>query len=91
MIRERDRALHEKDRVTGGNREEMEKLKRELRMALDKADGLERSKGNELSTMLSKYNREMADLEEALRVCTTPIHSLQAWLNTCVEKEQGAR
>ncbi|RDL31513.1 putative cytoskeleton assembly control protein SLA2 [Venustampulla echinocandica] len=67
MIRERDRALHDKDRLTGGNKEEMEKLKRELRMALDRADNLERSKGNELSSMLSKYNREMADLEEALR------------------------
>lgn len=67
MIRERDRALHEKDRLKGGNKDEVEKLKRELRMAQDKADNLERSKGNELSTMLAKYNREMADLEEALR------------------------
>jgi hypothetical protein len=67
MIRERDRALHEKDRLSGGNREEVEKLKRELRIALDRADNLERTKGNELSSMLSKYNREMADLEEALR------------------------
>ena len=68
MIRERDRALHEKDRVTGGNREEVEKMKRELRFALEKADNAERAKGSELSSMLSKYNREMADLEEALRV-----------------------
>ena len=68
MIRERDRALHEKDRVTGGNREEVEKLKRELRFALEKADNAERAKGSELSSMLAKYNREMADLEEALRV-----------------------
>ena len=68
MIRERDRALHEKDRVTGGNREEVEKLKRELRFALEKADNADRAKGTELSSMLSKYNREMADLEEALRV-----------------------
>jgi len=67
MIRERDRAMHDKDRLTGGNKEEVEKLKRELRMALDRADNLERSKGNELSSMLSKYNREMADLEESLR------------------------
>lgn len=67
MIRERDRALHEKDRLTGGNREEVEKLKRELRFALEKADNAERSKGSELSTMLAKYNREMADLEESLR------------------------
>ena len=68
MIRERDRALHEKDRVTGGNKEEVEKLKRELRFALDKADNAERAKGSELSSVLAKYNREMADLEEALRV-----------------------
>ncbi|KAI9749653.1 MAG: actin organization and endocytosis protein [Chaenotheca gracillima] len=67
MIRERDRALHEKDRVTGGNREEVEKLKRELRFALEKADNAERSKGSELSSVLAKYNREMTDLEEALR------------------------
>ena len=68
MIRERDRALHDKDRLVGGNRDEVEKLKRELRMALDRAEDSEKSKGSELSAMLSRYNREMADLEEALRV-----------------------
>ena len=68
MIRERERALHDKDRVTGGNREEVEKLKRELRFAIERAENAERAKGNELSSMLSKYNREMADLEEVLRV-----------------------
>lgn len=67
MIRERDRAMHDKDRLNGSNKDEVEKLKRELRMANDRADNLERSKGNELSTMLAKYNREMSDLEEALR------------------------
>lgn len=78
MIRERDRALHDKDRLTGGNREELEKLKRELRMALDRADTLERSKGNELSSMLSKYNREMADLEEALRKKSRALEDVHA-------------
>lgn len=68
MIRERDRALHDKDRLSGGNKEELEKLKRELRFALEKADNADRAKGSELSSMLAKYNREMADLEEALRV-----------------------
>lgn len=67
MIRERDRAMHEKDRLSGGNKEELEKLNRELRMARDRADEAERSKGAELSNLLSKYNREMADLEDALR------------------------
>ena len=67
MIRERDRALHDKDRTTGGHKDELETIKRELRMALDRADNSERSKGSELSAMLSRHNREIADLEEALR------------------------
>lgn len=45
-------------------------MKRELRFAKEKADDLERTKSSELSAMLSKYNREMADLEEALHVRT---------------------
>jgi len=68
MIRERDRALHDRDRTTGTNKEEVEKLKRELRLAIERAETAERQKGSEISSMLSKYNREMADLEEALRV-----------------------
>jgi huntingtin-interacting protein 1-related protein len=67
MIRERDRALLEKDRSTGGHKEELEKLRRELRAALDRADAAERGKGTELSAMLNRHNREIADLEEALR------------------------
>ncbi|CCU82957.1 cytoskeleton assembly control protein SLA2 [Blumeria hordei DH14] len=67
IIRDRDRILLEKDRISGGNREEIEKLKRELRMALDHSESVERSKGAEISSMLSKFNRDVADLEEALR------------------------
>ena len=72
MIRERDRALHDRDRLTGNNKEEVEKVKRELRFAIERAENAERQKGTEIS-MLSKYNREMADLEDALRV--SPIGS----------------
>lgn len=82
MIRERDRALHEKDRMTGGNREELEKLKRELRFALEKADNAERAKGSELSTMLAKYNREMADLEDALRTKTRALEEAKSKVGT---------
>ncbi|KAL4786450.1 ANTH domain-containing protein [Aspergillus varians] len=67
MIRERDRALHDRDRLTGTNKDELEKVKRELRFALERAENAERQKGTEISSLLSKYNREMADLEEALR------------------------
>ncbi|PSN70264.1 ANTH-domain-containing protein [Corynespora cassiicola Philippines] len=77
MIRERDRALLEKDRHTGGHREEVEKLKRELRFALEKAENAERGKGSELSAMLSRHNREIADLEEALRNKTRALEDVQ--------------
>ncbi|KAK4211830.1 endocytosis protein end4 [Rhypophila decipiens] len=80
MIRERDRALHEKDRLQGSQKDEVEKLKRELRMARDQIDNMERSKGNELSTMLHKYNREVADLEEALRNKSRALEEAQAKL-----------
>ncbi|PFH57501.1 hypothetical protein XA68_14998 [Ophiocordyceps unilateralis] len=78
MIRERDRALHDKDRLSGSNKDEVERLKRELRMAQERADNVERSKGNELSTMLAKYNREMSDLEEALRNKSRALEEAQA-------------
>lgn len=77
MIRERDRAMHEKDRATGGHREELEKLRRELRFALEKAENAERGKGTELSALLSRHNREIADLEEALRNKTRTLEDLQ--------------
>jgi len=80
MIRERDRAMHEKDRSFGGHKDELEKLKRELRMALDRADNADRAKGSELSAMLSRHNREIADLEEALRNKTRSLDDMQSKL-----------
>ncbi|KAK3679612.1 sla2 Src-like adaptor 2 [Vermiconidia calcicola] len=77
MIRERDRALHDKDRTSGGHKDELEKLQRELRMALDRADNAERGKGSELSAMLSRHNREIVDLEEALRYKTRALDDVQ--------------
>jgi hypothetical protein len=77
MIRERDRALHDKDRSTGGHKDDLEKLRRELRFALDKAENAERSKGSELSSLLSRHNREIADLEEALRTKTRALDDAQ--------------
>ncbi|EMC97884.1 hypothetical protein BAUCODRAFT_67645 [Baudoinia panamericana UAMH 10762] len=80
MIRERDRALHEKDRSQGGHKDELEKLRRELRMALDRADNADRAKGSELSAMLSRHNREIADLEEALRNKTRSLDDVRSKL-----------
>ncbi|KAF2022178.1 ANTH-domain-containing protein [Aaosphaeria arxii CBS 175.79] len=77
MIRERDRARMEMDRHSGGHKDELEKLRRELRDALDRADASERGKGSELSAMLSRHNREIADLEEALRNKTRALNDVQ--------------
>lgn len=76
MIRERDRALFELDRCKGSNKEEVEKVKRELKFALEKAENNDRSKGTELSTMLARHNREVADLEELLRTKQRQIDDL---------------
>ena len=66
------------------HKDELEKLKRELRFAKEKADDLERTKASEVSSMLAKYNREMADLEEIL-------HVLQSINSTnCSGKDQGS-
>ena len=81
MIRERDRALHEKDRSQGGHRDELDKLKRELRFAIERAENAERAKGSELSSLMSKYNREMADLEEALRNKTRTLDGIHSKSN----------
>ncbi|KAK5705878.1 sla2 Src-like adaptor 2 [Elasticomyces elasticus] len=78
MIRERDRALHDKDRTSGGHKDEVEKLKRGLHMVLDRADITDRAKGSELSAMLPLHNREIADLTEALRDKTRSLDNMQS-------------
>ncbi|KAF3930254.1 hypothetical protein ABW20_dc0105945 [Dactylellina cionopaga] len=77
MIRERDRALFDLDRSKGGNKEELEKLQRELRMALDRADGAEKSKGSEFSVLISKHTREVDDLHNTLREKQRQLDELQ--------------
>lgn len=91
MIRERDRARFDVDRMKSVSRdrfargasadmlnifhgrlqsqkEELERLKRDLRFAEERADDASRSKGSEVSGLLSKYNRQLEELEGSLRV-----------------------
>jgi hypothetical protein len=49
-------------------KEEVERLKRDLRFAEERADDASRSKGSEVSSLLSKYNRQLEELEGSLRV-----------------------
>lgn len=78
MIRERDRALHEKDRSQGGHKDDLDKVKRELRFAIERAENAEKAKGSELSSLMAKYNREMADLEEAMRSKTRQLDDIRS-------------
>ncbi|KAK9464266.1 ANTH domain-containing protein [Lipomyces arxii] len=66
LIRERDRAKLDLDRVRGGQTDEVDKMKRELDEVKRQLDLAERSKGSELSNVLARHNREIEDLENQL-------------------------
>jgi len=69
MLRERDRARFEIDRQKSSHKEELDRIKRELNFANERAEDASRSKSSEVSTVLSKYNRQISELEDSLRVC----------------------
>lgn len=69
MIRERDRARFDLDRQKSSHKDEMDRLKREINFANERAEDATRSKSSEVSTVLAKYNRQLSELEDSLRVC----------------------
>jgi huntingtin-interacting protein 1-related protein len=69
MIRERDRARFDLDRQKGSHKDELDRLRRELNFANERADDASRSKSSEVTGMLGKYNRQLNELEDSLRVC----------------------
>lgn len=68
MLRERDRARFDIDRQKSSHKEEIDRIRRELSFANERAEDASRSKSSEVSTILSKYNRQITDLEDSLRV-----------------------
>lgn len=75
MLRERDRARFEVDRQKSSHKEEMDRLRRELNFANERAEDSSRVKNQEVSTVMSKYNRQLSELEDSLRVGYTELHS----------------
>lgn len=89
MIRERDRARFEMDRlksvshrhrlsaektvmlmpvtISQSNKEELERAKRDLRFAEERAQDATRSKSSEVHDVLQKYTRQLNELEDSLR------------------------
>jgi len=68
MLRERDRARFDIDRQKSSHKEEVDRLRRELNFANERAEDSSRSKNSEVSTVMSKYNRQLSELEDSLRV-----------------------
>ncbi|KDN49591.1 hypothetical protein K437DRAFT_76853 [Tilletiaria anomala UBC 951] len=67
MIRERDRARFDLDRIKATQKEEFDRLKRDLQFANERAEDAARSKSSEMSTVMQTLNRQIAELEDALR------------------------
>ncbi|KAK8854744.1 hypothetical protein IAR55_003483 [Kwoniella newhampshirensis] len=76
MIRERDRARYELDRLKSSHREELDRLKRDLSFANERAEDASRHKSTEVSSVMSKYNRQLTELEDSLRAKQMQIDEL---------------
>ena len=50
------------------HREELDRLKRDLSFANERAEDSSRNKSSEVSSVMSKYNRQLTELEDSLRV-----------------------
>lgn len=68
MLRERDRARFDIDRQKSSHKEELDRIRRELNFANERAEDSSRSKNSEVSTVMTKYNRQLSELEDSLRV-----------------------
>jgi len=68
MIRERDRARFDVDRQKSSHRDEIDRLRREIDFAQERTEDAARSKSSEMSSILQRYNRQISELEDSLRV-----------------------
>ncbi|KAF8711755.1 I/LWEQ domain, partial [Rhizoctonia solani] len=76
MIRERDRARFDLDRMKSNHKEDMDRLRRDLSFANERAEDATRNKSSEVSTMMTKYNRQLNELEDSLRAKQIQIDDL---------------
>ncbi|EPT01538.1 hypothetical protein FOMPIDRAFT_1144834 [Fomitopsis schrenkii] len=76
MIRERDRARFDLDRQKANHKDEIDRLRREISYANERAEDVSRSKSSETSTIMTKFNRQMQELEDSLRAKQLQIDDL---------------
>ncbi|KAF7311056.1 hypothetical protein HMN09_00649200 [Mycena chlorophos] len=80
MLRERDRARFDIDRQKSSHKDEIDRLRRELNFANERADDASHSRNSEVSSVLNKYNRQIQELEDSLRAKQIQIDDLLAKL-----------
>ncbi|TIB73304.1 hypothetical protein E3Q23_03038 [Wallemia mellicola] len=76
MIRERDRARFDLDRLKSSQKDELSRLRRDLDFANERAEDATRHRSTETSSMISRYNRQLNELEDSLHVKQTQIDEL---------------
>ncbi|KAK7059202.1 sla2 Src-like adaptor 2 [Paramarasmius palmivorus] len=76
MLRERDRARFDLDRQKSSHKEEIDRLRREINFANERADDAGRNKSSEVSHIMGKYNRQLTELEDSLRAKQIQIDDL---------------
>ncbi|KAF5385055.1 hypothetical protein D9615_001319 [Tricholomella constricta] len=76
MLRERDRARFDIDRQKSSHKEEIDRLRRDLNFANERAEDFSRSKNTEVSSVMNKYNRQLSELEDSLRAKQLQIDDL---------------
>ncbi|KAJ6621155.1 ANTH domain-containing protein [Mycena sp. CBHHK59/15] len=81
MLRERDRARFDIDRQKSSHKDEIDRLRRELNFANERADDASHSKNSEVSSVLNKYNRQLSELEDSLRAKQIQIDDLLTKVN----------
>lgn len=67
MIRERDRARFDLDRMKSNHKEELDRVRRELNFANEKLEDAERARSHDVSGMASVYKRQIHELEDSLK------------------------
>ncbi|CAK5280605.1 unnamed protein product [Mycena citricolor] len=78
MLRERDRARFDMDRQKSNHKDEIDRLRRDLSFANERAEDAAHSRNSEVSSVLSKYNRQIQELEDSLRAKQIQIDDLLA-------------
>ncbi|KAJ7686933.1 ANTH domain-containing protein [Mycena rosella] len=91
MLRERDRARFDIDRQQSNHKDEIDRLRRELSFANERAEHASRAENSDVSSVLNTYNRQMQELEDSLRAKQIQIDDLLTKANNAESKLERLR